>query len=482
MDDVTSSSSSSSSSNNNNSNNNNSSRLRALHDLNNYFDSVVDMIPSAFYITDFTPSEEQQKEEDVINAINNKYKKGQSKENKEAKKVRQSIHARRHFNAHETHNIRSQRTHTHKALEKIRKKDKYTKDHEQDSKTTVVKKRKWDEVRKEAAAVANGGDDGDDSDNDTDFSGSDDGGEDEDLTSSASSSASSSAAPPAFAPRPGESRIDALRRKLSMKIEAARAGRPAQGDKASVSKRAARREKKERSKSAGAKDGFSKAERGVKRSLSAADAGSDAFQGGGPASSSSGVAEPKDDLAGLDFGTISGLKSTPAHAANKSLNNLGKKKSLDRLLAEATSKKAKLAALKASGSASDREKHDGIVWGDALKAADGAAVRSDPSAIKKAMKRKSAAKAKSAKKWADRITTVAASMMEKQKIRKHNLAQRKVGGAVGANLSGKRIVEEKGEERRGRKGPHAANGQQGGRAGFEGKRTSELNGKGRGGE
>jgi hypothetical protein len=42
------------------------------------------------------------------------------------------------------------------------------------------------------------------------------------------------------------------------------------------------------------------------------------------------------------------------------------------------------------------------------------------------MKKKEKKKAKSAKQWDDRITTVADSMLEKQRIRKHNLEKRKV--------------------------------------------------------
>ena len=268
---------------------------------------------------------------------------------------------------------------------------------------------------------------------------------------------------PAFEARPGESRIEALRRKLALKISSARQGRP---DGSSVSKRAARRAKKERSKSATDKAGFSNAESGKKRSRSESDA-----ELAVPAKKTSiSAAAPKDDLSGLDFGMISGLKSTPAHKQNKSLANLGKKKSLDSMLVKAEAKKAKLRALKQSNDPEDKAKHDSIVWGDALKSATGATVRDDPALIKKAMKRKDAAKSKSAKKWADRITTVASSMMEKQKIRKHNLQQRRLGGSTGANLSSKKIVEEKEEGKRGRKGPHS------GRAGFEGKKDSFING------
>jgi len=62
------------------------------------------------------------------------------------------------------------------------------------------------------------------------------------------------------------------------------------------------------------------------------------------------------------------------------------------------------------------------------------------------MKRKDKKKEKSAKQWADRIETVAGKMHEKQDIRKHNLDQRRKGGAIGANLSSKRMVEDENEK------------------------------------
>ena len=69
-------------------------------------------------------------------------------------------------------------------------------------------------------------------------------------------------------------------------------------------------------------------------------------------------------------------------------------------------------------------------------------------------------------------------MLERQKLRRHNLDQRKKGGAAGANLSRKRIVEapgatgEDGKKRR-RMGPHAEKS----RAGFEGKKQGFINNK-----
>ena len=110
---------------------------------------------------------------------------------------------------------------------------------------------------------------------------------------------------------------------------------------------------------------------------------------------------------------------------------------------------------------------------DTLKAADGEIIRDDPEKIKKAMKKKEKKKAKSAKQWEDRITTVADSMLEKQRIRKHNLDKRKLGGTEAANLSSKRIAEDddaKGEGgskgKKQRMGPHSGKG----RDGFEGRK------------
>ncbi|GMI32393.1 hypothetical protein TeGR_g7872, partial [Tetraparma gracilis] len=135
--------------------------------------------------------------------------------------------------------------------------------------------------------------------------------------------------------------------------------------------------------------------------------------------------------------------------------------------------------------------------GDALLAANGERVRDDPAMIKKAMKRKEKQKAKSTAKWNARIETTAEAMTEKQKIRKHNLDKRKLGGEEGMHLSSKRIkdAEEDSKEKKKRLGPHAMKGRddkfskddgegggkaagkggKGGGAGFGGRKTDFIN-------
>ena len=111
----------------------------------------------------------------------------------------------------------------------------------------------------------------------------------------------------------------------------------------------------------------------------------------------------------------------------------------------------------------------------------GAASRktSDPKLLKKALKRKAKKRAASTKAWRARLDQTKDAADKKQQIRAHNLGQRKLGGAAGANLSSKRIAEPEGEdgdkkEKRRRAGPHAN------RAGFEGKKNGFINGNGAG--
>ena len=126
---------------------------------------------------------------------------------------------------------------------------------------------------------------------------------------------------------------------------------------------------------------------------------------------------------------------------------------------------------------------------DRSGAGSGANLRktNDPALLKKALKRKAKKKSASAKAWNSRVEKTKDAIAERQRIRSHNLDQRKLGGATAANLSSKRIVEgDAGEgvdggkaEKRRRLGPHSNQG--GNRAGFEGKKSGFINGKGVGG-
>jgi hypothetical protein len=104
----------------------------------------------------------------------------------------------------------------------------------------------------------------------------------------------------------------------------------------------------------------------------------------------------------------------------------------------------------------------------------------NPALLKKAIKRKAKKKAKSQETWKARIQQTKDKMDERQKIRNHNIKQRPLGGAAGANLSKKRIKDDEGGEgveagtekkKRARLGPYSSKG----REGFEGKKTDFIN-------
>ena len=110
--------------------------------------------------------------------------------------------------------------------------------------------------------------------------------------------------------------------------------------------------------------------------------------------------------------------------------------------------------------------------------------KNDPKLLKKALKRKAKKKAASAKAWNVRLDQAKDAATKKQSIRTHNLDSRKLGGAVGANLSSKRIVERDngdGEEGGGKKEKRRRLGPHSNRAGFEGKKSGFINGKSEGG-
>lgn len=66
----------------------------------------------------------------------------------------------------------------------------------------------------------------------------------------------------------------------------------------------------------------------------------------------------------------------------------------------------------------------------------GAKIReTDTTILKKAIKRKQKKKQKSAEAWKSRMEQTKEKMDERMSIRNHNLKQRAVGGAAGANLS-----------------------------------------------
>lgn len=327
------------------------------------------------------------------------------------------------------------------------------------------------------------------------------------------------------------SRIEALRAKLRAKV-AALAGSTKKGaidgdsgggtdNPALTSKRAARRaEKKRRMEAAkqragktgsssvvASADGSNKKRR-LDTTTSMGKSSMTASSSSSSAITTTTMTTVANDLATIDYQSLAGLRPKLDGALdNKSLvgiggmsipsfssSNKGKKKaSLEKLLADAERKQARLRELKTSTNEVDKERARNIVWQDTFKVAsvgssgDSNNLRkmNDPAVIKKAIKRKSKKKVASAKAWNSRIEKVHDAVSERQRIRSHNIDQRKLGGATAANLSSKRIVTDKdstategggdggkdakGEKRR-RLGPHSN------RAGFEGKKNNFING------
>eukprot|EP00985_Skeletonema_marinoi_P023449 scaffold15674_cov148-Skeletonema_marinoi.AAC.3 len=426
--------------------------LSELESHNEFFDGVVNIIPARLYVAGHSGDD----------AYNVKYNKGQHKESKEAKKARSKIAKREKFDP-----------------EKVE--------------TTLETKRRLRQEQEEE----------EDSDNDSDIVMSDgDGQEDDDAEGSADAADGNKTEVPTdnFA-----SRIEMLRAKLHAKMSEKRAAagiseesQAAAVDTSSpalVSKRAARRAEKMKRKQAAQ-------QRNQKKSTTMAEKNKEPQRvinlGGStynaPTASTSEKASKKsaaEDLATIDFQSLAGLKPKMDAAFNdKSLNpkTANKKKSLEKLLADAEKKQQRLRELKASGDKEDREKAQNIEWGEALKTAEGKNIRktTDPKLIKKEMKKRAKKKAASAKTWGDRVDSVKEQKDKRQQIRSHNLDARRQGGALGANLSSKRIKEDdddkdkgdKGSKRK-RQGPHSDQGRN--RAGFEGKKQGFINGDSAGG-
>ena len=278
------------------------------------------------------------------------------------------------------------------------------------------------------------------------------------------------------------SRIDALRAKLHAKIAEKRGKRPT--DPSVVSKRAARAAEKKKRK----EEAIARKKHKANHSVAERGAGDKRYVMNG---SSNDPATIEQDLSTVDFGLLAGLNSKNGVSSresylktNKSLANLSKGKNLEKLLADAESKKQRLIELSNSTNADDQQKALNIHWGDAIKEASGERVKDDPNKIKKQLKRKAAKKTKSAKAWKTRLAQTQSKMDERQNIRSHNLNQRKLGGSSGANLSKKRInnAEEDNKDASTRKSRKAfakaaAGGGGKGRAGFEGKKQGFINNK-----
>jgi hypothetical protein len=134
-----------------------------------------------------------------------------------------------------------------------------------------------------------------------------------------------------------------------------------------------------------------------------------------------------------------------------------------------------------------------IEWGKTLKVAGGVNLckTNNPALLKKVLKHKAKKKSSSAKAWNSRTKRTKDAIAGQQRIRSHNMDQRKLGSMIAANLSSKRIIEKNtgeggdcgGNGRKAKKrlrlGLHSNQG--GNRAGFEGKESGFINGKGAGG-
>lgn len=399
--------------------------LKELENNNSFFDDVVDMLPAKLYIAGNTGDE----------AYNPKYKKGQHKESKEARRARnkESKLAKYDPNRAET---------TLQA--KKRKSEEAQEEDDVALSTSSSDEKAGEETMKDDVVV------------DSDAVAARRREEDEKLYATLDFT--------------GMSRVEILRTKLRAKIAARRAERPT-ADSRTVSKRAARRaEKQKRVEAAKQRGGHSHGTKAGASSSSIKVPLNDATRKNRGGDDDDAV---RRDLEGVDFGGIAGLSKRAYHEDNRALANANRKKSLDRLLKEAEDKRERLRALRASDDDTDREKAKKIVWSDTLREADGVKnVDADPAAIKRAMRQKARKKAKSAKAWSDRSHQSRNASVERQRIRDGNLDRRKKGGATGANLSRKRIVDEDadGGKKRRRAGPHADKT----RAGFEGKKKGFI--------
>ena len=461
----------------------NDALYRDLASNNSYFDGLVDMLPSKLYIAGNTGDE----------MYNPKYKRGQHKESKEARRARNKAARLQKFQSPETTLEKKARLAREEA-EMDMDGDSSSDDSDDEMeggkagkkrrmKKNAAKKQQL-QGKKKAGAWADDSDDDGDNDGDDMMMSDDQPKNNKKSKSTADGEGNAADADDDDAAQgEGGSRIEALRARLRAKIAERQSQRPGgvQSPDA-VSKRAARRAEKQRRVEAAKK----RADKGGSTRVGKNDAKkykvSDAELGGTVVNTGRGAngGSREEDLAGVDFGGIAGLSKKATYLDNKSLaKSGGKKKSLDRLLADAEKKRDRLQELKA-GTEEDKEKAMRIQWGDTLKEASGERVRDDPALIRKAMKRKAKKKAKSAKAWEARTEELKDAKDQKQKIRSHNLEKRKLGGTVAANLSKKRIVTEEDKDNEGKKekrprlGPYAGAGGKS-RAGFEGKRQAFIN-------
>ena len=307
--------------------------LTELDTHNEFFDSLVNMIPVKLYVSGASGDD----------AYNPKYLKGQHKESKEARKARN----------------------------KLAKSAKFAPDKE----TTIEMKKR---IQREQDEIS------DSSENDVDDIVMSDGDGEEEQEGVRSSTTTYPVAPPDASSEPSyASRIEALRAKLHKKMAEKRAAAGINPDDTEgaevdtsapqlVSKRAARRAEKRKRKEAAMQRNKRKttstAESKKTEQKRVVNVGGSATDT--PANTKSTKHSPADDLATIDYQSIAGLKPKleSGNLDNKSLGG-GKKKSLEKLLADAERKQQRLKELKESAKEEDREKARNIEWGETLKVA-----------------------------------------------------------------------------------------------------------------
>lgn len=289
--------------------------IAELESNNKFFDSIVDMIPAKLYIAGNTGDE----------MYNPKYRKGQHKESKEARRARNKEARAAKFDPSR-------------------------------AETTLQAKR-----RKETEES-----DDDDSDSDLDTGSNNIGIEmDDDDENDVVQDGVQKSSIEAQKDTDGLSRINILREKLRAKIAEKQGSRPSSSG--ATSKRAARRAEKQKRVEAAKKrkeaggSGFSSANQNRSNDKKKIDV--DRIK---KALSKESIQE---DLSGIDFGGIAGLSKKEYYKDNKSLENINKKKNLVQLLKQAEEKQKRLEELKASENEADKEKAKRIQWGDTLKEA-----------------------------------------------------------------------------------------------------------------
>jgi len=407
--------------------------LQDLQSDNQFFDNLVDMIPAKLYVPGNSGDD-----------YNPKYYKGQAKESKEARRAKAKQAKREKLNP----DLAETTTATKKRLEGGKRPLMPTNGSSSVSGATAV-------------GTPPPHKDADNEDHD-----------DAEQATALSPPPSTALDPTTTTPNNNKSRIEALREKLQAKIAQKRGQRPL--DPSTVSKRAARRDEKKKRQ----EEAIKRKKRTSSQAENSNNNDGKRFKSG---SSVNNENDPASDLAQLDFGRLAGLNnnllsSDQYFKANKSLANMSKTKNLQKLLADAQAKKARLEELTASTNEQDKTKAANMQWGSAIKEASGERVKDDPAKLKKALKRQAAKKTKSAKAWKSRLDQTQQKIDERQKIRNHNLQKRKVGGAEGANLSKKKIASEDskdGKDGDNKKGPKKRLS----RAGFEGRKQGFLNKK-----